>query len=213
MLIAIMGICFGLAVGGLAGYHWFLVLSNRTTLEDLNRLPPAALLDPDTRARLEALGERGSRRRTPGAWRPDHILTRNERNHLRDEARSINVYNVGWRNNLRTVMVGDGTNPSGNLRSLIANIVTAANPLASPQRKRHGAGHFFPHEPATLERLRALTLEMRVGLGEDGPAEPTQPAEIYTGGEWTLGEESGSDSERTVYDETYGDRRRGRFDV
>lgn len=26
MLLAIMGISFGLAVAGLAGYHWFLVL-------------------------------------------------------------------------------------------------------------------------------------------------------------------------------------------
>jgi hypothetical protein len=26
LLITIMGVAFGLAVGGLAGYHWFLVL-------------------------------------------------------------------------------------------------------------------------------------------------------------------------------------------
>lgn len=210
-----MGVAFGLAVGGLAGYHWFLVLNNRTTLEDMNRLPPAALLDPDTRARLESLGERGSRRRTPGAWRPDHVLTRNERNRLRDEARSINVYDVGWRNNLRTVMIGDGAVEATSWRGMLANFVVGANPLAPLRRKRHGPGHFFPHDAATLERLRALTLEMRVGLGEEGGQAPQHEPEMYTGGEWTLGDDSGSgsDSERTVYDETYGDRRRGRFDA
>ncbi|BEI94972.1 uncharacterized protein CcaverHIS019_0705530 [Cutaneotrichosporon cavernicola] len=211
LLISIMGVIFGLALGGLAGYHWFLVLNNRTTLEDMNRLPPAVLLDPGTRARLEELGERGSRRRTPGAWRPDHILTRNERIKLRDEARSINVYNVGWRANLRSVMVGDGAVPSGSWRELAQNIMTGANPLAAPRRKRYGPGHFFPHDPAMLENLRNLTREMRVGLSEgDQEAEP-EP-EVYTGGEWTLGDES-SDSEQTVYDESYGDRQRGRFDV
>ncbi|GMK59485.1 hypothetical protein CspeluHIS016_0800910 [Cutaneotrichosporon spelunceum] len=211
LLIAIMGIVFGIAVGGLAGYHWFLVLNNRTTLEDMNRLPPAALLDPETRSRLEALGERGSRRRTPGAWRPDHILTRNERNKLREEARSLNVYNVGWRNNLRSVMVGDGATPSSSWRELVHNIVTGANPLAPLKRKQYGPGHFFPHDPATLESLRNLTREMRVGIGE-GREEPESEPEVYTGGEWTLGDDS-SDSERTVCDESYGDRRRGRFDV
>ncbi|KLT45715.1 zf-DHHC-domain-containing protein, partial [Cutaneotrichosporon oleaginosum] len=178
LLIAIMGVAFGLAVGGLAGYHWYLVLNNRTTLEDMNRLPPAALLDPDTRARLEALGERGSRHRTPGAWRPDHILTRNERNKLRDEARSINVYNVGWRKNVRSVMVGDGVRAATSWRELADNIVRGANPLAPPRRKRHGPGHFFPHDSATLERLRALTREMRVGLGEGGD-EPEPEPELY----------------------------------
>ncbi len=177
----------------------------------MNRLPPAALLDPDTRARLEVLGERGSRHRTPGAWRPDHILTRNERTKLRDEARSINVYDVGWRTNLRSVMVGDGAPAATSWRQLAHNILAGANPLAPPRRKRYGSGHFFPHEPATLERLRQLTREMRVGLGE-GEEEVEPEPEVYTGGEWTLGDES-SDSERTVYDETYGDRRRGRFDV
>lgn len=176
----------------------------------MNRLPPAVLLDPETRARLESLGERGSRHRTPGAWRPDHILTRNERNRLRDEARAINVYNVGWRSNLRSVMLGDGAAPATSTRDLFYSIVTGANPLAPIQRKRHGPGHFFPHEPSSLERLKALTMEMRVGLGE----EQSQPhAETYTGGEWTLGEESASDSDETVYDEAYGDRRRGRYDV
>lgn len=185
--------------------------NNRTTLEDLNRLPPAALLDPDTRARLEVLGERGSRHRTPGAWRPDHILTRNERNKLRDEARSINVYNVGWRANLRSVMVGDGVSPASSWKELARNIATGANPLAPLRSKQYGPGHFFPHDAATLERLRNLTREMRVGLGEGGE-EPEPEPEVYMGGEWTLGDES-SDSEQTVYDETYGDRRRGRFDV
>jgi hypothetical protein len=41
-------------------------------------------------------------------WKPDHLLTRDERNQLRWEAREINIYDLGWRVNLRHIFLGVG---------------------------------------------------------------------------------------------------------
>lgn len=63
-----------------------------TTLENITHSYPSALLpdNPDT----------------PQSWKPDHLLTRLERYRLRREASEINVYNLGWRRNLRGLLIG-----------------------------------------------------------------------------------------------------------
>lgn len=109
--------------------------NNRTTLEEMHRSVPTALLDPPTRALLETLGDRGSRNRTPGAWRPDHILTRPERNRLREGARGINVYDIGWRRNLRSVLVGEDALPPTTWRGSLDEVLGAMWPLSRPKTR------------------------------------------------------------------------------
>ena len=67
--------------------------NNMTTLENLTHSYPSALL-PDSP---------GTMTRT---WKPDHLLTRSERYRLRVEASEINVYDLGWRRNLRNLLLG-----------------------------------------------------------------------------------------------------------
>jgi palmitoyltransferase len=48
-------------------------------------------------------------RRSPegqAGWRGDHLLTRPERLRLREEVSALNVYNLGWMRNIRTVLLG-----------------------------------------------------------------------------------------------------------
>lgn len=171
LLLAIIGGCMSLTLGGLAAYHWYLMMNNRTTLEDIDRSPATALLDADARATLEALGPRGSRQRLPGAWRPDHILTRPERTRLRREAREINVYDLGWPRNVRQVMVGDASSPAATWGDWARDAARAAWPLSRPKAHKYGRGHVFAHDGDALRELKALTREVRLGLGDGGDGE------------------------------------------
>ena len=115
---------------------------------------------------MEALGPRGSRQRLPGAWRPDHILTRPERTRLRREAREINVYDLGWARNVRQVMVGDATLPAASWGDWARDVAHAAWPLTPPRMQKYARGHVFAHDRDALRDLKALTREVRLGLGE-----------------------------------------------
>lgn len=67
--------------------------SNKTTLEDVTHAFPSALI-----------GQEGSQ---PIQWKGDHLLSRAERVRLRDEASSLNVYDLGWRRNLKSIFCPD----------------------------------------------------------------------------------------------------------
>jgi palmitoyltransferase len=90
-----------------------------TTLENLTHSYPSVLLEseapghagtgfPDSSDRVDS---KTKTRRNGGdpapKWRPDHLLTRQERTRLRREARRINVYDKGWRVNILEIL-GDG---------------------------------------------------------------------------------------------------------
>jgi hypothetical protein len=62
-------------------------------------------------------------------------MTRPERTRLRNEAREINVYDVGWRRNLRSVMSGDGVPPLYTFRGLVGEVRRAAWPLYRPRMR------------------------------------------------------------------------------
>lgn len=94
--LALMGLVFALAVGSLAGYHWWLACTNLTTLENLSYTGPSVMLD-----KVKSSGGRQAGR--VSTWKPDHLLSRDERNRLRREARRINVYDLGWRKNIKAV--------------------------------------------------------------------------------------------------------------
>lgn len=166
----------------------------------MNRTAPSALLsDEIAPSRPSGLGH--------AAWRPDHLLTRPERMRLRHEGKELNVYDVGARANFRAVMMGDAVDAPTTWTEFGKELALAAWPLAAPRQKwgprrleltfrRHGAGHFFAHDPAKVEQLRALTAELRLGLGEEPH---NQRPEYIGGGRWEESD-SDSDSERTVYD-------------
>jgi palmitoyltransferase len=67
-----------------------------TTLESISFTYPSVLLDASDHL---SSGLGGDKRR----WKPDHLLTREERNRLRREARGINVYDLGFKENIRSV--------------------------------------------------------------------------------------------------------------
>jgi palmitoyltransferase len=94
--LSLMGFVFALAVGSLTGYHWWLACNNLTTLENLSYSGPSVLLD-----HAKSSGRAGPA--MPSAWKPDHLLSRDQRNRLRREARGINVYDLGWRQNIKAV--------------------------------------------------------------------------------------------------------------
>ncbi|WVR04496.1 hypothetical protein IAU60_001500 [Kwoniella sp. DSM 27419] len=139
MMLGIMGAFMTMAMGGLALFHWYLASHNQTTLENITHAYPAALLDVKP---------------TGAQWKADHLLTRSERMRLREEAREINVYDLGWRSNLSALLL-DGREVSG------LGWMRALWPAGRSSVADARAGHFFPYDPEKFDQLRQLTLELR----------------------------------------------------
>jgi len=117
MLLTFIGGFFTMTIGGLAGYHWYLVWqipfsrfqdaaddgsNNKTTLEDITHAYPSALIE-DQRHSTDRQSE----------WRGDHLLSRPERVRLRQEASQLNVYDLGWRRNIEDILLGTGRKRKG----------------------------------------------------------------------------------------------------
>ncbi|EPQ30279.1 uncharacterized protein PFL1_02395 [Pseudozyma flocculosa PF-1] len=109
-VLLFMGFIFGCTLAPFAGYHAYLILKNRTTLEAMEgsgRRAAAAggaakrATPPPTEA------DRGSTSTSADpVWRSDEHLTREERRALK-KANRLNVYDVGLRRNWRQVMGND----------------------------------------------------------------------------------------------------------
>lgn len=67
--------------------------SNKTTLEDITHTFPTALIGSEATQFVQ--------------WRGDHLLGRDERVGLRNEASALNVYDMGWRRNLKSIFCPD----------------------------------------------------------------------------------------------------------
>jgi hypothetical protein len=123
-------------------------------------------------ALLPAKEFRGQSTVSQPSWKPDHLLTRPERRRLSDEARDINVYDLGWRENIAQALLGDAHARSRQSR---AERIAALWPLAPA---RHGDGHDFEYDERKLDRLRRLTEKLRLGVtreadGEDDDSQDT----------------------------------------
>ncbi|SPO39781.1 uncharacterized protein PSFLO_05262 [Pseudozyma flocculosa] len=133
-VLLFMGFIFGCTLAPFAGYHAYLILKNRTTLEAMEgsgRVRLRARHDPrrekvhDRLRRIaDAASGGGGRRSQEGhaapteadrgststsadpVWRSDEHLTREERRALK-KANRLNVYDVGLRRNWRQVMGND----------------------------------------------------------------------------------------------------------
>ncbi|WVF69853.1 hypothetical protein IAT40_004634 [Kwoniella sp. CBS 6097] len=143
MMLFVMGGFMTLAIGGLAIFHWYLATHNQTTLENITHSYPSALLDTPPKGR---------------SWKADHLLTRAERFRLREEAREINVYDLGWKRNLRDLMIG------GEGRIGRFGWIKAFFPVGRPMRFDGRAGHYFAYDAEKLDRLKELTAELRYGI-------------------------------------------------
>ncbi|WWC67771.1 uncharacterized protein I206_101683 [Kwoniella pini CBS 10737] len=143
MMLTVMGGFMSLAVGGLVVFHWYLTLNNQTTLENITHAYPSALLDEIPK---------------DVQWKADYLLTRDERRRLKFEAREINVYNLGWRKNLKNLFLGEDTDIT------ILGVLGAFWPTGRRRRYDGRAGHFFDYNPDHFDKLRELTLELRCGI-------------------------------------------------
>ncbi|OCF37477.1 hypothetical protein I316_00601 [Kwoniella heveanensis BCC8398] len=144
MMLFVMGGFMTLAVGGLTIFHWYLATHNQTTLENITHSHPSALLDAPPKGKT---------------WKADHLLTRSERFRLREEAREINVYDLGWKRNLKDLLIGGEGTKVGKL-----GWVKAFFPIGRPMRSDGRAGHYFAYDAAKLDRLKELTAELRYGV-------------------------------------------------
>lgn len=182
LLLAVSGAFFALSVGTLAGYHWYLACNNLTTLEHMTHTYPHWLmsaLDGSAPPQPESQSEPPS---VPFASADDHLLSRSDRHRLRRQARDLNVWDLGWRRNLRTLFigpVGSLQDPTGPVRVL--DVLLGLWPLSKVE-KRFGisasatvaAGHEFVYDDVKLDRLRWITNELRLGVRKEeriGPYE------------------------------------------
>lgn len=140
--------------------------TNRTTLENMDPSIPSARLSGTHLRDLDrpypqrsSLEQRHSQRERT-RWRPDHVLSRDERRKARREASEMNVYDLGWKENFKQVFDPDGQDPYW--RWLW--------PGGRAGSRDPFAGHTFPHSSKALAELRETTARLRLGktLDDEG---------------------------------------------
>ena len=120
--------------------------NNLTTLENMSHSFPTALLD-------DTAQDEPSHTPITTSWRPDHLLDRSERMRLREAASELNVYDLGWRRNIMSVLA-----PNETRRYRLSSILTLAWPLtAAPV-----GGEAFDYDDDKLEKMRRLTRRLRL---------------------------------------------------
>nr|KIR44131.1 hypothetical protein I312_06664 [Cryptococcus bacillisporus CA1280] len=164
MMLLTMGVFVTLSVGGLACFHWWLAFGNMTALESITHSYPASLLPslplhPD----LPFHSHPPSRQ----SYHTKNVQT----------AQGINVYDLGWRRNLKEVFFGNdshrhrgsdlgdgGWDEDNDKRVTIGMALGAMWPskigydMSAPI-----AGHVFPYDPCALEQLKMLSEKLRLG--------------------------------------------------
>jgi hypothetical protein len=121
------GFVFSLSLGPFAAFHFYLVSRNLTTLEHMRpafpniRLPEGEeqVLNyqevPVQHARRPSLDvpryrdhDRRHGSSAESRWKPDHMLSRDERRRAKRIAESVNPYDLGWKRNFLQVFDPDG---------------------------------------------------------------------------------------------------------
>jgi hypothetical protein len=153
-------------------YHAYLICRNRTTLESMEgggrvriAAPPrSATSKPrdDVSDRLRRLAGSSVTRTTPSGgdgWKRDEQLTKEERKALA-KANKLNIYNIGIKENWRTVMGREWKH--------------WAVPIGEPE----GNGYDHHINTAVLQKLESITASIRGG----GPMRSASPPSDGRGG-------------------------------
>lgn len=182
LLLAVSGAFFALSVGTLAGYHWYLACNNLTTLEHMTHTYPHWLMAELDGSAPHSSTNLADPRSASFSSANDHLLSRSDRHRLRRQARDVNVWDLGWRRNLRILFVG----PTGSFQDQpgpvrVMNILRGLWPLSKVEKRfvlsasaTVASGHEFVYDDVKLDRLRWITNELRLGVRKEeriGPYE------------------------------------------
>ncbi|KAE8540280.1 hypothetical protein D1P53_003224 [Cryptococcus gattii VGV] len=168
MMLLIMGVFVTLSVGGLACFHWWLAFGNMTTLESITHSYPRSLLPS-----LPLHPDPPSHSHSPSRQK----LSYKERQSLSQRVQGINIYDLGWRHNLKEVFFGNdshrhrgsdlgdgGWDEDNDKRVTIGMTLGAMWPSKIGYDKSDPiAGHVFPYDPCALEQLKMLSEKLRSG--------------------------------------------------
>ncbi|UZJ57257.1 hypothetical protein CBS101457_006577 [Exobasidium rhododendri] len=155
-ILMFIGFIFGLALIPFASYHSYLICRNRTTLESMEgggrvriAAPPRSSTsgprdDVSDRLRRLAGSSVSSANPAEDGWKRDEQLTKQERKALA-KANKLNIYNVGIKENWKTVMGNDWR--------------YWALPVGEPD----GNGYDHQINTTILERLESATASIRGG--------------------------------------------------
>jgi hypothetical protein len=97
-LILLLGLVFGITVSLFGLYHFYLACRNRTTIENMERAPTFAI-------RARQLNDQGGKHHDPLSNGASENLARfpmskSDRKRLLRLQGSLNIYDLGWRQNL-----------------------------------------------------------------------------------------------------------------
>ncbi|KDE07225.1 hypothetical protein MVLG_02448 [Microbotryum lychnidis-dioicae p1A1 Lamole] len=124
-----VGIIFGISVGLFGVYHLYLACRNRTTIESMEN--STSVIASDSR---------------PAHYRSEnHAMSREDRKRLEQAQGRLNIYDLGWKRNLKQVM-------GESWKEWFV-------PFGWPA----GDGHSFPVDQEQLDQLRNITLLIRSG--------------------------------------------------
>ena len=146
-----------------------------TTLENMSQSYPTPLLSPISAswpkstwdssdgpglARSDSAGAATATPSTPSIWRSTHILDRSERVQLRGAARGLNIYDLGWKRNILSVLAPDLSFNRHRLgkRRRLKSLLLVLWPLTDPP----AGGDEFEYDDNTLEKLKNLTRKLRL---------------------------------------------------
>ncbi|GAA5906308.1 hypothetical protein JCM5296_000311 [Sporobolomyces johnsonii] len=151
-IAALLGAIFGFAVGLFGLYHLYLAASNRTTIEAMepptsftSTLPPSHLVPSSSSPASTSIRRLAAQ------------LSPKQRHRLSRATRDLNVYDLGWKENLRLVF-------GGRERWWLWGV-----PWGWPP----GDGQSFPISTTSLSKLEQVTREIYADPQGSGPGRTT----------------------------------------
>ncbi|GAA5916495.1 hypothetical protein JCM6882_001739 [Rhodosporidiobolus microsporus] len=171
-LAALLGVIFGSAVGLFGLYHLYLASKNRTTIEAMEHpttISPISPAPPSSTHPSPSDPSAAAQALHSSSPRPALQLSYKQRHRLARAAREYNIYDLGWRENLRQVFANGereeaGTGKKGGgLRKWVRRVEWVM-PWGWPP----GDGQSFPINTHHLASLRRVTDEIYAEAARGG---------------------------------------------